>query len=682
MTIQTEINKNNYIGDGVQTVYTYGPYRVDDASHMKPYLDDILQTSGFTVQGVGVETGGTVTFSAPPGSGVRVTLIREVPFTQSQDYTAFDRFPAEETERALDKTTMLDQQLRELNDRQLTVPVSDTASTDLPPRESNKFLGTDGSGNYIYRDGVQVGETDVSASTVIATGASVAVALQTLFMDPHTTRSFTDMAQALAAIQIAGGGELRIANLTIPLGGLSLAVPNNCKIEGAGRASAITITGAGRGPNDHVFKATGASNIDIGGFYINGDRPNTTNQIDAFRFTNCDSVNLRRMRIEDCGAAAAFVDCRDSSAVKFWVNGALSQKSGFVLDTLGTIGCERIDLLNNIVKNTSDEAIDINGLSTDVLVDGLKFFNIHTDGPDGEGEVIDVGAPTLCSIINIMNVIGDANLAARYGIRFKTNCADVSVSHCKIRNLKAAGLTSDVPAGIAVANTDGCTIDDVSINGARNGLKVHAAGTVNALKVSQFRARNVHYRGMDFDPSLTECNGVEMSDITLDGGGQTNNRGMNIQKVKGADFTNVQVDGFDAAGIFGQSDSTDLRFYGGHVRGCGDQGINLQAPRSKIVGMLASGNTQNGVSVAGADSTVSGVTSESNGQRGLRIEAGADRLNATGNHFINNTGVGTGITGAVDRIILSDNQRVNNTGGATAGESNATNSIIAGNIDA
>ncbi len=49
MTISTYENKINYVGDGSTTVFTF-VFKVLAENHMKVYLDDVIQGTGYTVK--------------------------------------------------------------------------------------------------------------------------------------------------------------------------------------------------------------------------------------------------------------------------------------------------------------------------------------------------------------------------------------------------------------------------------------------------------------------------------------------------------------------------------------------------------------------------------------------------------------------------------------------------------
>jgi len=133
MTLSTTTRLKNLIGNGVLVGFSFN-FKTLDTSHIVVSLDDVVQGSGFSVVLNGdqdTSPGGTVTFSAAPGNGVIVTTERVIPLTQQTDYTAYDSFPAETHETALDKITMQTQENSEKIGRSVTAPGSDDGTTDF-----------------------------------------------------------------------------------------------------------------------------------------------------------------------------------------------------------------------------------------------------------------------------------------------------------------------------------------------------------------------------------------------------------------------------------------------------------------------------------------------------------------------------------------------------------------------
>ena len=111
MTLSTERNEITAIADGVQTVYPYD-FRILDETDLDVVVNGLLvDPSNYTVQFVGEPTGGTVTFQIAPADGVSVIITRTMELTQETDYKPYDPFPAETHETALDRLTMICQQL-------------------------------------------------------------------------------------------------------------------------------------------------------------------------------------------------------------------------------------------------------------------------------------------------------------------------------------------------------------------------------------------------------------------------------------------------------------------------------------------------------------------------------------------------------------------------------------------
>jgi hypothetical protein len=117
MTIATTASSIEYVGNGVTTVFSI-PFYFLLASDLTITIttgSTTVTLSGagdYTVTGAGLLTGGTATLAVAPASLALVTITRVVPVTQLTDYVQDDAFPAESHEKALDKLTMICQQLQ------------------------------------------------------------------------------------------------------------------------------------------------------------------------------------------------------------------------------------------------------------------------------------------------------------------------------------------------------------------------------------------------------------------------------------------------------------------------------------------------------------------------------------------------------------------------------------------
>jgi len=186
MTVATSTSKSGpYAGAGTTGPFTV-TFRFLENSHLQVIktstagIDSTLAlTTDYAVSGAGASTG-TVTLVSALLSGEKLTIIRNVPFTQEADYVQNDAFPAESHERALDKLTMETQQLKEAVDRALTLPATVTGvSTTLPTPAGNKLVGWDEAGSGLQNFDPGVLATIVAYGTAasdIFTGTGVQVA--------------------------------------------------------------------------------------------------------------------------------------------------------------------------------------------------------------------------------------------------------------------------------------------------------------------------------------------------------------------------------------------------------------------------------------------------------------------------------------------------------------------------
>ena len=110
-----------FVCDGVQTDFPFA-FRALEPSHIAVYIGDAQVTTGFTVELA--ETGGTVRFTIAPGSGKSLAILRATPFDQQTDIQDNQAFLPEIVETALDKLTMLVQQLKEEVSRCVKIAVA------------------------------------------------------------------------------------------------------------------------------------------------------------------------------------------------------------------------------------------------------------------------------------------------------------------------------------------------------------------------------------------------------------------------------------------------------------------------------------------------------------------------------------------------------------------------------
>jgi len=158
MTVTTQTSSASYLGNGSTVAFTV-PFYFLANTHLEVILRDAqgvetvqALTTNYTVTGAGVPAGGTVTMLVAPVTGTTLVIRRNVPLTQEVDYQENDPFPAATHELALDKLTMVAQQLDGELQNALHFPATETTNDgELPiaADRAGKYLGFDGNGNPI-----------------------------------------------------------------------------------------------------------------------------------------------------------------------------------------------------------------------------------------------------------------------------------------------------------------------------------------------------------------------------------------------------------------------------------------------------------------------------------------------------------------------------------------------------
>ena len=247
MTVASTTTKVSYSGNGSTTVFTV-PFYFLAAGDLRVILRssagvETVQTltSQYTVTGAGVTSGGSVTMLTAPASGTTLTILRNVSPTQETDLLPNDRLPAESLETALDKATMLIQQLDEVADRALQYPASDAAVSPTLPAASaraSKFLSFDASGNPVATIG-----TDATTSTFLQAGAgAVTRSVNDKLRDAINAKDFgvvgdgvaDDSVALQAAFAAAAGKSLLIPSGAYNVGGATLSLPAGTTVSAYG----------------------------------------------------------------------------------------------------------------------------------------------------------------------------------------------------------------------------------------------------------------------------------------------------------------------------------------------------------------------------------------------------------------------------------------------------------------
>ena len=156
MTVSSTTSKVSFSGNGSTTAFAVSFYFLAN-SDLKVTLrkadgTEVVKTltTDYTVTGAGNTAGGTVTMGTAPASGETLVITRNVSLTQPIDYQPNDPFPANTHEQALDRLTMITQQINETLARAIKVSTTNTIgppelTVDAATR-ANKVLSFDASG--------------------------------------------------------------------------------------------------------------------------------------------------------------------------------------------------------------------------------------------------------------------------------------------------------------------------------------------------------------------------------------------------------------------------------------------------------------------------------------------------------------------------------------------------------
>lgn len=228
MTVSTTTARVSYAGNGSTTTFNVGFYFLAD-SHLRVILraSDGTETvktltTDYTVSGAGNPSGGSVTMLTAPASGQTLVVVRNAPQTQTVDYQPNDPFPATTHEEALDKLTMIAQQLQQDVNRSLKIAETDSTSlnTTVPTSNlrANKALVFDADGELTISDDdyndqladvtaqASAAASSASAAATSASGASTSASSASTSATNAGSSATAAAASAAAAAASAASG--------------------------------------------------------------------------------------------------------------------------------------------------------------------------------------------------------------------------------------------------------------------------------------------------------------------------------------------------------------------------------------------------------------------------------------------------------------------------------------------
>ncbi|MEA3053567.1 MAG: hypothetical protein QOG72_2470 [Sphingomonadales bacterium] len=228
---------------------------------------------------------GSVTMAVAKAAGWRLRIRRSTARTQPTDYTPGDRFPAESHERALDRVTMIAQEIGaaalDLESRSLRVPGGDSIGELSKAVRAGKVLTFDALGGYAMRSMGDFppgppGEIDLD-------GLHFYTPEQFGAVGDNATDDTAALLELAAAVNAAGGGRVffnpgkiyllgHAAQLTMRFQGV-----NGLLIEGDGATLKTKNSGcptASLGYNWGQINIVDCTNVNIRGLRFDGNRAN------------------------------------------------------------------------------------------------------------------------------------------------------------------------------------------------------------------------------------------------------------------------------------------------------------------------------------------------------------------------------------------------------------------------
>lgn len=201
MTVNTTTSRIIYSGNGSTTEFPTEFIFFDSVDLVVTLVSsagvETVQTitTNYTVSG-GDGANGTVTMLVAPASGESLVIQRQLAQTQGIDYQPNDPFPAETNERGLDRLTMLVQQVKDIAERALVLPITTMFSNLTVPEPviDNVLVGNSTGTGWDNVPRTQLGGIAGPAGDAIffdtvaaAQAANIDVQVNFIFLGGHTT---------------------------------------------------------------------------------------------------------------------------------------------------------------------------------------------------------------------------------------------------------------------------------------------------------------------------------------------------------------------------------------------------------------------------------------------------------------------------------------------------------------
>lgn len=438
MTVAQQTPYSPYTGNGVTTVYPYA-FKILDEGDLDVYVAGVLKTLNvdYTVSGVGVDTGGSVTFAVAPGNTLSVSIIRAMVAERLTDYQFQGDFNTDTVNPDFDRAILLLQDSQTQLNRAIRTPPDEVGTIPVLPSiasRTGKYIAFDATGQPIASSGTgndSALRTDLAITTLGADGArllgyrfpdanavarSVAAVLAGL---PLSAADFGVTADGVTddtvPMQLAINRAIVLhRELRLPAGTIRTTAELLVTLSGNRTNQDFTMRGQGKyatrilrgGAQTSLLRFFGAagpsteSQVVLSDFALVGDEvgaPSILRNCNGLTLQNVAIFSLRDIRTQYCrynlvldGAlVGAIHDCHLSDGRRGIL--ATNSNAGVFSDvnTVTVTGCSRID-------NNLEYGIDIAYASNFIASQGV---NIERNGTPAGTVTISNGSPGVVTFV-------------------------------------------------------------------------------------------------------------------------------------------------------------------------------------------------------------------------------------------------------------------------------------------
>jgi hypothetical protein len=442
MTVSALVTRNDITATASQTSFTY-TFRVLEATDMDVYQNGSLLASGYTVNDVGVNTGGTVTLDVGVPVGQIVSLVLAMPLDRTTNYQNSGDFLAGDVNGDFDKIYIGAIQNENEGGRSLRLKDVEppTAGVDMTiPLKADrlgKFLAFDSvTGGPIAGSGAAFFDSAAwSVYDFTGDGSTVAFTLGSNPATENNTQVYID-----GVYQQKDGYSVAGAVLTF-----SVAPPNLSTIEvmvvailpiGSTSSDLVSYTPAGTGAVATTVQTKLRETVSVKDFGAVGD--GTTDDITAFNLATAYASSTSSTLIVPAGIYGISSSWNLLSNIKV-------QCAGTIKFLAGASGGHVVGIYN---ASTSLSNINWEGGTVDAN-------NVAGQNAFGIGGFF--GAVTGAKVSNVTckNAQWDNSIFGGKGFTVQHDCFDIQVSNIRIE---------DCSIGLSVESTNLKAVNNVNID--------------------------------------------------------------------------------------------------------------------------------------------------------------------------------------------------------------------------